>query len=64
MPKDFFEWTAEQAQRVVAIVRGESVPPSAPLPRQRKPLVEVCVFRYGTCITHGNADSSCASDRD
>ena len=58
MPNDIFEQTAAQARLLIAVVRKEVAIP-ATLTDQR----QVCVLRNGTCVTHGNAASTCAKDR-
>lgn len=64
MPKDFFEWTAEQAIALVKKVRKNApLPKVLTAPRKRKAVLEVCVVRYGTCVTHGNSASTCVTDR-
>lgn len=64
MPNDVFEQTLARAREILLKLQGKVDVPSLPhAPRKRKPVVEFCVVRNGTCVTHGNADTQCRSDR-
>lgn len=65
MPKGIFEQTAKKARELVGALRSKSdVPSESPrAPRKRKHVIEICVIRNGTCVTHGNAAKQCSADR-